>query len=219
MLAIPLPVLIKMKLPLRKKIVLVAVFSVGIFVILSAILNKYYSFTYPYGAEWTFWYTREISTAVLVTNIPHCWALLRRFFNLRSFLSGGTHNTASRSASVAPRDTPGSPRERSQRSSMQNAGHTNRAAMADNRWHPRTDSQEFITVPLNMQGQPESNPPRRNLPLEIWQNRVIEVRVDDATDIRRSRAHSLDSSDLESQMPVADIPPDGIHTTITATGR
>jgi hypothetical protein len=41
-----------------------------------------------------YWYVREISTAVIVANMPHLWALARRTFNLRAFLS---HSSALRS--------------------------------------------------------------------------------------------------------------------------
>lgn len=53
--------------------------------ILCAVLNKYYSFAEPFSSQWTFWYIREASTAVLVANMPNCWSLMRRLFNLRSF--------------------------------------------------------------------------------------------------------------------------------------
>ncbi|KAL1623760.1 hypothetical protein SLS54_004221 [Diplodia seriata] len=46
---------------------------------------KYYSFTNPFGGLWTYWYTRESSTSLLVANLPYTWTLLRRLFNLRSF--------------------------------------------------------------------------------------------------------------------------------------
>lgn len=83
---------VKLMLPWRKKIVLICVFSLGFFVILAAILNKYYSFTRPFGAEWTFWYVRESSTAILVANLPFLWTLIRRVFNVRS-LDGTTNGT------------------------------------------------------------------------------------------------------------------------------
>ncbi len=53
--------------------------------ILSAILNKFYSFSQPFGSDWTFWYIRESSTALIVANLPLTWPLLRRVFDLRSF--------------------------------------------------------------------------------------------------------------------------------------
>jgi hypothetical protein len=53
--------------------------------ILAAVLNKYYSFSQPFGSLWTFWYVRESSTALLIANLPFIWTLLRRIFNLRAF--------------------------------------------------------------------------------------------------------------------------------------
>ena len=90
MLCIPLPILIRAKLPLQKKLILCIIFSLGVFVIVAALLSKYYSFSLPYGVDWVYWYVREVSTAVIVANIPHCWVLVRRMFNLRAFLSKGT---------------------------------------------------------------------------------------------------------------------------------
>jgi hypothetical protein len=63
--------------------------SLTLYQILSACLNKYYSFTQPFSPIWTFWYVRESSTAVLVSNLPYTWTLLRRIFGLSSF-SGST---------------------------------------------------------------------------------------------------------------------------------
>lgn len=84
MICIALPMFIRSQLPLRKKVVLVCIFSLGLFVILSSILNKYYSFTSPFGSMWTYWYTRESSTAILVANLPFLWPLVRRVFKVRS---------------------------------------------------------------------------------------------------------------------------------------
>lgn len=92
LLSIALPMFIRSKLPPRKKIALVLVFGLGIFVILAAILNKYYSFTEPFGNMWTYWYVRESSTALLVANLPYMWTLLRRvlpFKAMESTVSNG----------------------------------------------------------------------------------------------------------------------------------
>lgn len=97
LLAIALPMFIRSRMPLKKKMALVAVFGLGFFVILCAILNKYYSFTQPFGSMWTYWYTRESSTSMLVTNLPFIYTLLRRVFHLDS-LDG-----ASRTGSETPR--------------------------------------------------------------------------------------------------------------------
>lgn len=83
-LAVALPMFIKTKLPLRKKVAIVGIFSLGSFVILCAILNKYYSFTDPFGSQWTNWYERESSTAILTANMPYMWALIRRVGHFRA---------------------------------------------------------------------------------------------------------------------------------------
>ena len=88
MLLIPLPLLIKARLPFKRKAVLCGVFSLGIFVILAAILNRYYNFTAGYGSLiYLNWYAGEAATAVMVSNIPHCWPVLSRVFRLGSFKS------------------------------------------------------------------------------------------------------------------------------------
>jgi hypothetical protein len=83
--SIPLPLLVKAKIELKRKVLLIFPFSLGFFTIVCAILSKHLSFTQPYSAEWVFWYCRESSTAMLVTNMPYSWALIRRTFNLKSF--------------------------------------------------------------------------------------------------------------------------------------
>lgn len=85
MLCIPLPLLLATRLPPTKKALLCILFSLGIFVILCACLNKYYSFRHPFSPMWTFWYIREASTAIYVANMPMCWALVRRVFSVKRF--------------------------------------------------------------------------------------------------------------------------------------
>ncbi|EKG11135.1 hypothetical protein MPH_11753 [Macrophomina phaseolina MS6] len=92
LLILALQMIIRSRLPLHRKLVLSLIFGLGIFVILASILNKYYSFSNPYGTAWTYWYTREASTSLLVANLPYTWTLLRRLFNLRSF-DGRSSNT------------------------------------------------------------------------------------------------------------------------------
>lgn len=84
MLAIGLPMFLRMHLPWQKKIPLILVFSLGIFTILAAILNKVYSFTDPFGSLWTYWYTRESSTALLVANLPFVWTFWRRIAGIKT---------------------------------------------------------------------------------------------------------------------------------------
>jgi hypothetical protein len=89
MIVIGFSLFIRSKLPWSRKIILCCIFSLGIFVILAAVLNKYYSFAHPFGSQWTFWYIRESSTAMIVANLPFTWTLLRRMFKLESFNGQG----------------------------------------------------------------------------------------------------------------------------------
>ncbi|OCK93152.1 uncharacterized protein K441DRAFT_661911 [Cenococcum geophilum 1.58] len=82
MLCIPIPLVIRTTLPLRRKLILCGVFSLGIFVILTAVLNRYYNFTVPYSPIFLDWYIGEAATAVYVANVPLLWPLLKSIFNL-----------------------------------------------------------------------------------------------------------------------------------------
>lgn len=136
MLFIPLPIIIRAKLPIRKKLILTCVFSVGLFTIICAALSKYYSFRLPYGAEWVFWYVREVSTAVIVANVPHCWVLVRKCLNVRDFLSNST-NRANAGFYVAYGHSSG--RKRSQSSKNHTGNSTKRE-------HPDEDKHWFEMV-------------------------------------------------------------------------
>jgi hypothetical protein len=63
-------------------------------------LNKYYSFNQPFGNQWTFWYIRESSTAIITANLPFTWTLLQRTFNLGSF---NGKSSGARTSEVASR--------------------------------------------------------------------------------------------------------------------
>lgn len=84
--AIPLPLLMKQHLAVKKKLLMIFPFTLGFFSMICAILSKYSSFTDPFGVVWVYWYCREASTVMIVTNMPYAWALVRRLFKLRSFL-------------------------------------------------------------------------------------------------------------------------------------
>ncbi|KAI1123130.1 hypothetical protein F5Y10DRAFT_58407 [Nemania abortiva] len=82
---IPMPVFLQINIAPKKKAILCAVFALGLFTIGAAIANKYYSFSEPWGSQWTYWYIRESSTALIVSNVPFLWTTLRFFFRLTSF--------------------------------------------------------------------------------------------------------------------------------------
>ncbi|KAB8346240.1 hypothetical protein FH972_023285 [Carpinus fangiana] len=93
-----LPMFIRSRMPLQRKLTLCAIFGLGVFVILCAVLNKYYSFTNPFGREWENWYVREVSTAILVANLPFTWGLVRSLFRVdddqASQATGGMNSRA-----------------------------------------------------------------------------------------------------------------------------
>lgn len=91
---IPLPMFIRAHLETKKKLLLVFPFSLGFFTMLCAILSKHLSFTEPFSSEWLFWYTREASTAMIVSNMPYSWAIVRRIFRLKSFLHSRSNSQA-----------------------------------------------------------------------------------------------------------------------------
>ncbi|KAF1966382.1 hypothetical protein BU23DRAFT_663298 [Bimuria novae-zelandiae CBS 107.79] len=88
-LAIPMPLLFKVKLPLKNKAILIGLFLIGTFNIIAAVLNKYYSFKHPFGSEWPMWYLRESYTAFLCANLPLTYPLVQRIFRLRNW----SHNS------------------------------------------------------------------------------------------------------------------------------
>jgi hypothetical protein len=100
MLGVGLPMFLRLNLPWQKKYPLILVFSLGIFVILAAILNKVYSFTQPFGTLWTFWYVRESSTALLVANLPFVWNFWRRIGGFSSVIGGSKRGTTRAATAV-----------------------------------------------------------------------------------------------------------------------
>ncbi|KAH6673931.1 hypothetical protein F5X68DRAFT_40837 [Plectosphaerella plurivora] len=150
---IPMPVFLQSKIAPKKKLILCGVFAVGCFTILSAILNKYYSFTDPFGADWTFWYIRESSTALITANLPMTWTLCRRVFSLTSFHEKSSYP---RTGSAAFTN-----RFRS------NYGRGTTVSAADN----RPDAHE-----LSRAGSQEHiNREYADIPLKIYQHHEIEI--------------------------------------------
>jgi len=85
MLCIALQMLIRSLLPMKRKLILCGIFSLGIFVVAASIMNSYYSFSNPYKSTWIYWYVRESSTAILVANLPFTWTILRELFDMGNF--------------------------------------------------------------------------------------------------------------------------------------
>ncbi|KAM3064916.1 hypothetical protein ACMFMF_011532 [Clarireedia jacksonii] len=144
-----------------RKGLLLGLFSLGLFVILSAILNKYESFADPFSAKWTYWYIREASTAVYVANIPTCWPLARRLFGLRPW--------GSSSDETRPR-TKTKAKSKSYMSAVRMEGtHSGRFALRKDDSPRRTESRQKI-IESSIEGRSDEA-----VGLEIWENREVRV--------------------------------------------
>lgn len=91
MLLVAIPLLIQVRVPLKQKLILVLLFGMGIFVIVAAILTKVYCLV-PSLISYVYmnWYFREATVAILVTNLPLIWSLLRDVFPVLKSWSGGS---------------------------------------------------------------------------------------------------------------------------------
>lgn len=87
-----------MALPWRQKIVVAFIFSLGIFVIIAALLTKVFNLTDVYDPSYMLWYIREASVAVYMSNLPMIWPLLREWFPCLRALTPGAGRTYERHA-------------------------------------------------------------------------------------------------------------------------
>ncbi|KAH6671791.1 hypothetical protein B0J14DRAFT_564387 [Halenospora varia] len=206
MLCIPLPLLINSQLPRPKKLILCGLFSLGVFVILCAVLNKYYSFAHPFAPEWTFWYIREASTAVLVANMPMCWALMRRVFNLASFNGSGHSRSKSKSLPLSAMNNGIGGTHNSKKPSIfsktddENASRSRPSISQkrDKSWFDRessmsrlgrSESEEFIV-----------NPGKAVMPMEVWETKEIAVDRGSVRAFPTASEHSESGFDKKMQL-------------------
>ncbi|KAF7906682.1 hypothetical protein EAF00_000961 [Botryotinia globosa] len=155
MLFLPMPMVIKAQLPTLKKALLISVFSLGIFAIISASANKYYSFVNPFDVVWTYWYIREASTVMFVSNIPMCWPLARKLFGWRSW-SGTSEGTKSKSRAAPKRY-------------FTNATSSRFGNKKDNSMY-RSESRDVIIHGSAQDGSA--------IGLEIWESREVSVKTE-----------------------------------------
>jgi len=173
---IPMPILLKSSLPLKKKIILCGIFLLGCFTILSALLSKYYSFSEPFGSSWTFWYIRESSTALITANLPATWTLLRHHFHLSSFHAKSSQRTTGQNISGF-RSAYGNNRLGSRLHSTAGRGDEDAMELG------ATDSQEQINKTYMM-------------PLQIYKQQEVQVEVQ--VQVGSKGASSMQDSDSGS---------------------
>jgi hypothetical protein len=90
LLVVAMPILIAVRLPYRQKLILLTLFGLGGFVIVAAVLTKVYCLV-PSLISYVYmnWYFREATVAMLVTNLPLSWSLIRDAFpGLKSWTNG-----------------------------------------------------------------------------------------------------------------------------------
>lgn len=110
--AVPIPMVVSLTLPIKQRIGLGILFSMGLFVvswstnitlpptdkakIIAAILTKVHNLSNVYDSAYMLWYTREASVALYVANLPSIWPMAReyiRFFrdHTNSYFTGDSH--------------------------------------------------------------------------------------------------------------------------------
>ncbi|KAF9879060.1 UbiD family decarboxylase [Colletotrichum karsti] len=80
LLIIPVALISRLQMRIGKKILLVCLFSLGIFAMLAAILTKVTVFMNNTAPVWFLWCVREVSTAMLVGNLALCMPILRTWW-------------------------------------------------------------------------------------------------------------------------------------------
>ncbi|KAJ5204943.1 uncharacterized protein N7498_005822 [Penicillium cinerascens] len=102
MLLVAIPMLVQVRVPMKQKLILVLLFGMGIFVIVAAVLNKVYCLD-PALISYVYmnWYFREATVAILVTNLPLVWSLLRDVFPVLKSWTGGSKRGTDRFKSGA----------------------------------------------------------------------------------------------------------------------
>ncbi|KAK1975192.1 hypothetical protein LZ30DRAFT_366831 [Colletotrichum cereale] len=98
---IPVTLISRMKMKIGKKLLLIGLFSMGIFVMLAAILLKVAVFTNSTDPVWLIWCAREISTAMLVGNLVLCMPILKMWWRFFSHGIGSVTKGSSTSGNSA----------------------------------------------------------------------------------------------------------------------
>lgn len=173
MLCIGLPIFMSIRLPMQQKLILLAIFGMGIFIIISSILTKIYCLV-PSLISYVYmnWYFREASVAMYVTNLPSIWPLLRDIFP--AIKSWGSARTSRRTGdATSKRYTFNTSRAHI----TSRDGHQLKSFTASTK--EAAESQEHIRGSGSVS---DSNSARsvENGPLEIHTNVTISVQTEDA---------------------------------------
>lgn len=94
-LGITIPMFITSRLPMKKKITVVGLFSLGIATIIITVLNRVGNIMIQSGFNYIAWDVRECSLAIIITNLPLTVPLWQRTKLLTSVLTGSRSNAGS----------------------------------------------------------------------------------------------------------------------------
>ena len=124
----------------------------------------------PFSAQWTFWYIREASTALLVANMPMCWTLMRRLFNIRSFNNSSYGHSHTNPTAISGRGF--SSRKNGTALSSVPASKVNRA---ENRGNVSWWERDGNVTQLGKTESEENIVEQKPVPLEIWAIKQFDV--------------------------------------------
>ncbi|KAH7120859.1 hypothetical protein B0J11DRAFT_507906 [Dendryphion nanum] len=147
-LAIPVPLVFKVKVPLKNKLVLSGLLFLGCFTIVAAAINKYSSFKDPFSSAWVIWYLREAFTAMICANLPLTRPILQQFFNFGEWTQPASgYGSRSHRSTIRLRST-----SRSRRTASSNNESMFQPRMKTLPMASRSTSQEHITQSMSPLG-------------------------------------------------------------------
>ncbi|PYH47821.1 uncharacterized protein BP01DRAFT_198501 [Aspergillus saccharolyticus JOP 1030-1] len=94
-LSVVLPMFMRAQMAWKTKLPVIIVFSMGLVVLACAITSKYFTFKNIYDNSYQFWYLREASIGMYVTNLPFVWSLARStisFLKSSNYAGQGKYN-------------------------------------------------------------------------------------------------------------------------------
>ncbi|WYZ34486.1 hypothetical protein EsH8_I_000762 [Colletotrichum jinshuiense] len=103
LLLVPITLISGLNMKIGKKLLLICLFSMGVFVMLCAILTKVAVFSNSVGPVWFLWSVREGSTAMLVGNLVLSMPAIRACF--RPFIPGSETSTSGTSGTSGTNGT------------------------------------------------------------------------------------------------------------------
>ncbi|TKX25363.1 hypothetical protein C1H76_2367 [Elsinoe australis] len=177
MLFIPLPMVLGVKVPIRQKLILLILFSMGLFVIAAAILTKVAFWKDIYDINFMYWYIREASVAVYVANIPCIWPLIREIVpGLKSVFGGTTSKTSKPTTGFSKTAT-----------FMRSGRHGTVRELDDIEGNPRMDSKGMAEPVILAQEKTRHSDEHNLLSGGIKAETTIEMSVMDDTSDKQSK--------------------------------